>query len=122
MKTTLDSIILFDEQALEISVKSFSRESLERTVPGLDGMVSIDLGPRGRKIKQTGALRAKSRFQLEQRISKIAAFMDGDTHKLITVAGQEFANLRMDLFKTGTEHTDGSSIIVDYEIIYTQLV
>lgn len=122
MKTTLDSNILFDEQALEISVKSFSRDSIERTVPGLDGIVSIDLGQRGRKIKQTGTLRAQSRLQLEQRISKIAAFMDGDTHKLITVAGQEFANLRMDSFKTGTEHADGSGIIVDYEIIYTQLV
>jgi hypothetical protein len=122
MKTTLDSNILFDEQGLEISVKSFSRDSFERTVPGLDGMVSIDLGQRGRKIKQTGTLRAKSRLQLEQRMSKIAAFMDGDTHKLITAAGREFTNLRMDSFKTGTEHADGAGITVDYEIIYTQLV
>jgi len=122
MKTTLDSNILFDEQGLKISVKSFSRDSFERTVPGLGGIVSIDLGQRGRKIKQTGTLRAKSRIQLEQRISKIAAFMDGDTHKLITANSREFTNLRLDSFKTGTERTDGSGIIVDYEIIYTQLV
>ena len=122
MKTTLDSNILFDEQALEISVKSFSRESFERTVPGLDGIVSIDLGQRGRKIRQTGTLRAKSRTQLDERISKIAAFMDGDTHTLTISNGTEFTNLRMDSFKTGTEHADGTGITVDYEIIYTQLV
>jgi hypothetical protein len=122
MKTTLDSNILFDEQSLEIGVKSFSRDYFERIVPGLDGIVSIDLGQRGRKIKQTGTLRAKSRFQLEQRISKIAAFMDGDTHTLTTSSGREFTNLRMDSFKTETEHADGTSIVIDYEIIYTQLV
>ena len=122
MKVTLDAQMLFDEQALEISPESFSRDSIERAVPGLDGVLSIDLGRRGRKIKQTGMLRAKSRTQLDERISKIAAFMDGNTHTLITSSGREYANLRMDSFKAGTEHADGTGIVTDYEIIYTQLV
>jgi hypothetical protein len=122
MKVTLDAQMLFDEQALEINADSFSRDSIEKTVPGLDGVLSIDLGLRGRKIRQTGTLRAKSRTQMDERISKTAAFMDGDTHTLITGSGREFTNLRMDSFKTGTEHADGSGIMVDYEIIYTQLV
>jgi len=122
MKVTLDSQMLFDEQALEISTGSFSRDSIERTVPGLDGVLSIDLGRRGRKIKQTGTLRAKSRAKLDERINKIAAFMDGDTHTLIASSGREFANLRMDSFKAGTENANGTGIVVDYEIIYTQLV
>jgi hypothetical protein len=122
MKVTLDTQTLFDEQALEISPDSFSRDSIERTVPGLHGVLSIDLGLRGRKIRQTGTLRAKSRTQLNERISKISAFMDGDTHTLTTSSGTEFTNLRMDSFKTGTEHADGTSIVTDYEIIYTQLV
>ena len=122
MKVTLDAQMLFDEQALEISADSFSRDSIERTVPGLNGVLSIDLGLRGRKIRQTGTLRAKSRTHLDERISRIAAFMDGDTHKLIAVSGREFTNLRMDSFKTGTEHPDGTSITIDYEIVYTQLV
>ncbi len=121
MKTTLDSNILFDEQTLQISAGTFRRDSIERTVPGLDGMLSIDLGQRGRKIKQIGTLRAKSRSQLYQRISQIAAFMDGDTHTLATNSGQEITNLRMDSFKQGAEHTHGTGIIVDYEIVYTQL-
>jgi hypothetical protein len=122
MKVTLDEQMLFDEQALEISADSFSRDSIERTVPGLNGVLSIDLGLRGRKIRQTGTLRAKSRTQLDERISKIAAFMDGDTHTLITGNSREFTNLRMDSFKTGAEHADGTGVMVDYEIVYTQLV
>lgn len=122
MKVKLDTQMLFDEQALEISADSFSRDSIQRTVPGLDGVLSIDLGQRGRKVKQTGTLRAKSRTQLDERISRIAAFMDGNTHTLTTGNGRGFANLRMDSFKTGTEHADGTCIITDYEIIYTQLV
>ena len=122
MKVTLDAQMLFDEHALEISPESFSRDSIERIVPGLDGVLSIDLGRHGRKIKQTGTLRAKSRAQLDERISKIAAFMDGNTHTLITSSGREYANLRMDSFKAGTEHTDGTGIVTDYKIVYTQLV
>ena len=122
MKTTLDAQMLFDEQALEISAGSFSRDSIERTVPGLNGVLSIDLGRRGRKIKQTGTLRAKSRAKLDERIGMIAELIDGDTHTLVTSDGREFANLRMDSFKTGTEHPDGTGIVIDYEIVYTQLV
>jgi hypothetical protein len=122
MKVTLDAQMLFDEQALEISADSFSRDSIERTVPGLNGVLSIDLGRRGRKIKQTGTLRAKSRAQLDERINKIAAFMDGNTHTLITNSGREFTNLRMDSFKPDSEHANGTGIVVNYEIVYTQLV
>lgn len=122
MKVTLDAQMLFDEQTLEISASSFTRDSIERTVPGLHGVLSIDLGLRGRKIRQTGTLRAKSRVQLDERISKITAFMDGDTHTLITDSSREFVNLRIDSFKTSTEHADGTGIVTDYEIIYTQLV
>ncbi len=122
MKVTLDAQMLFDEQALEIRADSFSRDSIERTVPGLHGVLSIDLGLRGRKIRQTGTLRAKSRAQLDERISRISALMDGITHTLTTGTGREFTNLRMDSFKTGTEHADGTGIVVDYEIVYTQLV
>ena len=122
MKVTLDAQMLFDEQALETKADSFSRDSIERTIPGLHGVLSIDLGLRGRKIRQTGTLRAKSRTQLDERISKIAAFMDGNTHTLTTGSSREFINLRMDSFKTGAEHADGTAVMVDYEIVYTQLV
>ena len=122
MKVTLDSQMLFDEQTLDLSTDSFRRESIERVVPGLDGAISIDLGQRSRQIKQTGTLRAKSRAQMNDRIDAISAYMDGDTHILVTGNGRELADLRMDSFKVSSERVDGTGIVVDYEIVYTQLV
>ncbi len=121
MSATLDGQSLFDEQQLEIEPGSISRDSIERTVPGLDGVLSIDVGERGREIKQRGVLRAKSRSQMDDRISVISAYMDGDTHTLATSSGKEFDNLRMDVFKVSKERASGGGVAIDYEIVYTQL-
>jgi hypothetical protein len=122
MSITIDGQTLFDEHQLEIETGSFSRDSIEKRMPGLDGVLSIDLGRRCRKIKQTGELRAKSRAQLNERINAISAIMDGDTHTMVTDSGEALGNLRMDSFETNKEQTDGIGIVVDYEIVYTQLV
>lgn len=122
MNTVLDGQSLFDEQELKVEPGSLSRGSIERTMPGLDGVLSIDLGGCGRKVKQSGVLRAKSRSQMSERIDAISAYMDGSTHTLVTEDGQEFGNLRMDVFKVGKERTSGGGVAVDYEIIYTQLM
>ena len=122
MSTTLDEQSLFDEQELKIESGSLRRGSIERTVVGLDGVLSIDLGKRGRKVKQAGVLRAKSRLQMNERIGVISAYMDGDTHTLVTSNGEEFDNLRMDVFKVSKERASGGSVAIDYEIVYTQLV
>jgi hypothetical protein len=121
MSATLDGQILFDEQGLEIRPDSVRRDGVERSVPGLDGVLSIDLGRRGRKIKQRGVLRASSRSQVNERIAAISAYMDGDTHTLVTASGEELGNLRMDVFKVTKERISGGGVVVDYEIVYTQL-
>jgi len=122
MSATLDGQSLFDEQELKIQRASFNRDSIERAVPGLDGVLSIDMGERGRKIKQSGVLRTGSRSQMDNRISTISAYMDGNTHTLATSSGEEFDNLRMDAFKVTKEKVSGSGLCCDYEIVYTQLV
>ncbi len=122
MSVTIDGQSLFDEHQLEIEAGSFSRDSIERRMPGLDGTLSIDLGRRGRQIRQTGTLRAKSRTHMNERINAISALMDGDSHTLATGSGETFDNLRIDSFKANKERTDGIGIVVDYEITYTQLV
>ena len=122
MSVTVEGQNVFDEQNLEIQAFSFSRDSIEKAVPGLDGVLSIDLGGRGRKIKQTGVLRARSRLQMNERISAISAYMDGDTHTLATGGGEEYDNLRMDVFKVTKEMASGDGTAIDYEIVYTQLV
>ena len=121
MGTALDGQSLFDEQQLGIELGSVNRASMERTIAGLDGVLSVDLGRRSRVIKQKGVLRAKSRLQMNDRISEISACMDGKTHTLVANSGEEFDNLRMDVLKVGNEQAGGSSVVVDYEIVYTQL-
>jgi len=122
MTTTIETQEVFDRQDLKIEAGSFTRDSIERAVPGLDGMLTVDMGRRGRKIKQTGTLRAKSRTHLDDRIAAISSYMDGDTHTLVTSDGRQFENLRMDSFAVKNERVDGAGIVVDYEITYTQLV
>lgn len=121
MRVTLDGQALFDAQPLEIEAGSFSRDSIERAIPGLNGVLSIDLGQRGRKIRQRGTLRAQSRALMDQRIGEISAYMDGGTHTLVAANGRQFANLRMDSFKVDNERADGAGVSVRYEIVYKQL-
>ena len=120
MSRTLDGQRLFDESQLQIETGSFKRDSIERAAPMLDRIISIDLGRRSRIIKQTGTIRAKSRTDLNRKILAISDFMDGNVHTLVTEGGQ-YQNLRMDSFRLTSEQTDGTGILADYEITYTQL-
>jgi len=122
MAITLDGQNLFDEQQLEIRLESVHRDSLVRTLAGLDGVMSVDLGQRGRIVKQKGASAAKSKQKMNTKISAISAFMDGDTHTLLGDSGEKFENLRVDAFKVTKEYPTGSGIACEYEIIYRQLV
>ncbi len=122
MSVTLDGQILFDEQQLEIEQDSLNRDSIERAVAGLDGVLSVDMGGRARKIRQRGTLRAQSRTQMNDRINVISAYMDGNTHTLVINEGEKFDNLRMDSFKVNKKRAGGGSMVVEYEIVYTQVV
>lgn len=122
MSGTLDGQDLFEEYQLNIEQGSVCRDSTERTVAGLDGMLSIDLGQHGRKITQRGVLRAKSRPQMSKRIKAISGYMDGKTHTLAISSGEEFKNLRMDAFKVVKERAGGGGLCRNYEIVYTQLI
>ena len=120
MSTTLDGIKLFDENPLRIEVGSYKRDTLEKSSPMLDGVISIDLGRRSRIIKQKGSLRVRSRTALNHRTISITNFQDGNSHTLITDSIQ-YQNLRMDSFKITDEKEDGAGLVAEYEIIYTQL-
>lgn len=120
--TTLDGKKLFDEQQLEIEQESLRRDSIERAVSGLDGVISIDLGSRSRVVRQRGVLRAKSRAEMEERINTISACIDGKGHELVTSSGEKKENLRMDVFEIIKEQPYGSGVCCEYKIVYTQLV
>jgi len=121
MATTLNGQSLFDERTLHIEVGSVSRDSVERSIAGLDGVIGIDLGRRGRVIKQSGSIRASSKAELEDKLGLIRDYMDGYAYTLITNNGERFENVRIDAFKTKNERPGGAGLAVDYEIVYTQL-
>jgi len=118
----LDGINLFGEGDSQIEVGSFSRESIERSVAGLDGVISIDLGERGRKIRQKGEIRARSKVDLDSKAGAISAFIDGDTHTLVGSQGERFENVRVDSVSVKNERESGSGVVGDYEVVYTQLM
>ncbi len=122
MGVVLDGIVLFGEGEAELEVGSFSREHIERAAAGLDGVVSVDLGGRGRKIRQRGELRARSKTELNSRVEAISALMDGDAHTLVSSQGETFEDLRIDSVNVKNERASGSGVAADYEIIYTQLM
>jgi hypothetical protein len=122
MRTTLDGQRLFDEQQLRVEVGSLERDSVERTMPGLDGVLSIDMGSRGRQIKQSGSLQAASVVQMNDKVRAILAYMNGQTYKLRTSSGEEFDNLRMDVFRVSEQRQSGAGLCCNYEIVYRQLV
>jgi len=122
MGVTLDGQDLFEEHQMEIEQGSICRDSIERTTAGLNGVLSIDLGQRGRKIIQRGVLRAKSKPQMTDTINAVSGYMDGNTHTLTTSSGEKFEYLRMDVFKVTNQRTSGGGLCCDYEIVYTRLI
>ena len=121
MKVTLDGTELFDDPQLEIKAGSIKRGSVESAAAGVDGVLRIDLGQRGRQIKQEGLLRAKSHQQMEEKIKAIAAYQDGDIHTLADNEGRSFSDVCMDVFNVGKIKTSGGGVWCEYEIIYSQL-
>jgi hypothetical protein len=121
MKTRLDGQCIFDDEELSVQAGSEQRQCVERSVAGLDGLLSIDLGLRGRQIKQTGVLRAGSEAALRKKLSTISAYMDGQTHTLTLDNGEEYDYLRMDSFKVTGTRPGGSDVCCEYEIRYTLL-
>jgi hypothetical protein len=121
MNTTLDGKALFDEQDLQMEIDSPQRASMERSIPGLDGTLSIDLGRRPRSLRQRGTLRAAGQAQMQTRLSAIEACIDGRTHTLTTASGHVYTQVRMDALRRLKTHVAGPGISVEYEIAYTQL-
>jgi hypothetical protein len=122
MGVTLDNQRIFGDDVQVIKVESLRRSFAESSAAGLNGVISIDLGSRGRKIKQTGHLRARSIVELSDKIAVIETFLNGRTHALLSTNDGSYENLRMDTFKIMQRNNDGAGVTTDYEINYTQLI
>jgi len=120
MVASLDGERVFDSES-RFEVGSVVRDKMERAVAGLDGVLSIDLGVRGREIRQRGTICAASRVGLRVKKEKISDFLDGEVHVLCTGEGEVFEDVRMDGFEAGVERASGSGVECDYEVVYRQL-
>ena len=121
MSVTLDGQRLFDDQQVVIEVGGAERLSSERSVGGLDGVLSVDMGGRGRKIVQRGTLRAVGVAAMDVRVAAISALMDGGAHTLITAEGRQYGDVRIESFEVTGERPSGVGLESDYEIVYRQL-
>jgi hypothetical protein len=119
MKATIDGTIEFEQLGLQ--VESFSRDTVERAVAGLDGKVSIDLGRRGRQLQQRGILRAASSETLRSSVESFSGLVDGNVHSLVLEDGRRYDDLRIDAFKVEAETHGGAGSSCSFEVRYTQL-
>ena len=117
----LDGKNIFGHGDHTLQVGSWGRETMERRFAGVDGMVSVDLGRRGRKLKQRGWLTAASKAALQKRCEEISAYIDGQAYELVDTNGTVYAKVRMDSFGLLTQVCTASPVRCEYEVTYTQL-
>jgi len=120
MDVRLDGERVFDSEGLSVEVGPVKRDRVERSAAGLDGVLSVDLGSRTRRVKQCGVLRGQSKAKLREKIEVVSVFTDGKGH-LLTVDGQQYSNVRVDSFEVTGERISGVGVETEYEVIYTQL-
>ena len=116
-----DGKALFGDGADVIEPQSWRRETLDRSFGGLDGVLSVDLGQRGRVLKQRGSLVAGSVGGLDSVIRDISDYIDGQSYVLSDQNGISYANVRMDRFALLEPIAAANQVRCEYEIIYTQL-
>lgn len=118
---TLDGKKLFGSGECTLKVGSWRRKTAEKSFAGVDGSISIDLGRRGRTLKQQGWLTAASKAALRKQCDEISAYLDGYAYELVDANGTVYANVRMDSFQLLTELCTASPMRCEYEITYTQI-
>jgi len=119
MRATLDNVIAIEDSS--VVVGSWARDSIDRSVSGLDGVLSIDLGLRGREIIHKGFLRAVSSAGLSDRIALVQGLMDGKSHTLCLDDGRKFSDFRMDSFEAKECEFGGGGVSCECVIKYMQL-
>jgi hypothetical protein len=118
---TLDGKQLFNNGDHTLQVESWGREALEKRFAGVDGVVSVDLGRRGRKLKQRGWLTAASKAALKKKCEKISAYINGQAYELVDANDTVYTKVRMDSFQLISELCAASPVRCEYEVTYTQL-
>ena len=119
MRVWINGEVKIDEAVF--AAGSIRRGVIERSVGGLDGVGSIDLGGRGREISVEGILRAASGKGLDCITDIIESKMDGGSCVLSTDDGRVFGDVRIDMFETGERQFGGSSVSCKCKLMCRQL-
>ncbi len=119
MRVVIDGVIEFEQTSLKVG--SWQRDSIDRSAAGLDGVVSVDAGSRGRELKQSGLVSADSAEALGEQVGMLQGLVDGAEHVLVAGDGREFGNVRVDSVEVGDRKMSGRGWSGKVEIRYTQL-
>lgn len=117
MQAKFDSTVEF--KVLKFMAGSWARESIEKSAAGLDGVVSVDLGMRKRKIKVSGLVEDQSKDALKQKAAQIEALVDGGMHTLESDAMYE--NIKIESFAVVKESSSGRGVGCEFEMGLSQL-
>jgi len=117
MRAKIDNTIEFE--LLKFNPDSWKRDSVEKSAAGLDGVVSVDLGRRKRKIKLCGIIESQSRSGLDKKKELLNALLDGKVHTLRT--DTEYENVRIDSFEVVKDNHSGKGIGCEFELELSQL-
>ena len=117
----LDNNAIFGTSPSYIKVHGWTRETLTKSFPGVDGEVIIDLGKRSRKLIQIGRLRSSNATGISNMISNIQNKIDAKTHTLIDDHGISYTKVLVESFELKSPIKKGVSCFCDYEITYRQL-
>lgn len=118
---TFNSDRLFGIGQHTVLPKSWQRATKDEAFAGLNGVLSVDMGRRGRKIVQQGSLSAKSVKALTQMMDAITAYINGQAYELVDENGCVYSAVRMDHFQIVGNIKLGHPVSCAYEIEYTQL-
>lgn len=117
MNAKIDSTAEF--KVFKIKTGSWNREAVEKSAAGLDGVVSVDLGERKRKITVSGLVEAQSKATLIAKTALLEAMLDGCMHML--EADAVYENLRVDSFAVVKEEVSGRGVGCEFEMVLSQL-
>jgi hypothetical protein len=117
MRANIDNTIEFE--LLKLKADSWKRDSIEKSAAGLDGVVSVDLGRRKRKIKVCGIIEAQSKSGLEKKKERVNTLLDGKVHTLET--DTEYKNILIDSFEVAKDSHSGKGIGCEFELELSQL-
>ena len=118
---TFDGKAIFGHGSHHLEAGSWRRERVDRGFCGLDGILSLDLGCRERRLIQRGELSSTSSGAIQAMAANISNYLDGSVYELTDGYGETYSNVRMDSFELTKPMCTGLPARCEYKIQYTQL-